>query len=183
MFKAIATFREMLFIQALAASYPLPTSPTPVAASSSALPTTTATFFITNNQIDALPAAGQSSMALMLLANRAVNTQVDTSVSMIISSNRFTNQSQATLVPTVLLIVADAERCALTGNLIFNQSMAPGTVASRGGSLIIIPNSIENDVQLLAVSGNALLGWSDLSLLNRTGGSPPDTWVPYNATT
>ena len=91
-FKAIETFREMLFIQALAASYPLPTSPTPVAASSSALPTTTATFFITNNQIDALPAAGQSSMALMLLANRAVNTQVDTSVSMIISSNRFTNR-------------------------------------------------------------------------------------------
>jgi Family of unknown function (DUF6519) len=181
--KAIATFREVLFIQALAASYPLPTSPTQVAASSSALPATTATFFITNNQIDALPAAGQSSMALMLLANRAVNTQVDTSVSMIISSNRFANQSQATLVPTVLLVVADAERCALTGNLIFNQSMTAGAVASRGGSLIIIPNSIENDVQLLAVSGNALLGWSDLSLLNRTGGSPPDTWVPYNATT
>jgi len=177
---AIEAFGEEIHLQGLAPLYPLPTAPLLIASPPDALrPTTTASFFITNNQMEALPSVGQGSVGLLLYANRPIIENVDTSASLIISANRFSNQSLT--MPTVLLTVADLERCAVTGNLIFNQSHRPGSGAVDAQSLIIIPNSPVRGAHLLAVTGNAFLGPTDLDEIFRIG-VLPDTWSSYNAT-
>jgi hypothetical protein len=129
------------------------------------------------------------------LANRPPTTNTDTVVSLVLSGNRLRSQSFRTrttllraAVPTALLVVADLGRCAVTGNLLLNENPT-GNRDFEGGSLYIIPNSNSTAagavastslVMLLAVTGNVLLGTTNLAQLLRST-TAGDTWVSYNS--
>jgi hypothetical protein len=171
--------------------------PIPAGATGKPNPTITPTsLFLTNNEIETIPfSGGQSSTTLFLWTNREVSTTVDTTTSLVLSGNRLRSQSfrartapSLAAVPTVAIIVPDSERCAVTGNLILNENFA-NVAGSSGGSLLIIPNSsstvpgtgqIISNVSLLAVTGNVLLGTTNLGALLRSP-TAGDTWLPYNS--
>ncbi len=189
---AFTSFREALLALIIGELYPLPTgaTATPAAAIN---PTS---LIMTNNGIEAIPAVGQGNVALFVSANRPASTNPDTTPSLVLSGNRLRSQSfrpripvaTATPVPSVLLVTPDNERCAVTGNLILNENLG-GVGGVSGGSLIILPNSsttspttgaTTSSISLLAVSGNVLLGTTNLGALLRSAAAG-DTWLPYNS--
>lgn len=156
--------------------------------------------FITNNQVETiLPVvqlsppssppqggtpSGQGSSSLVVLANRAVAPNADTTTSLAVSNNRL--RSQNALAPTTLIVVPDnQQRSVVSANLIFNelrQPAVPGAVVTNGPSLDIIPNSL-TVVALFTVVGNALLGPTNLGTLARSDPTTTigNTWVPFNS--
>jgi hypothetical protein len=189
---AFTGFREALLALIIGELYPLPAGAT----GTPAAPINPTSLIMTNNGFEAIPAAGQGNVALFVSANRPASTNPDTTPSLVLSGNRLRSQSfrprtpatTATPVPSVLLVTPDNERCAVTGNLILNENL--GSVGGvSGGSLIILPNSsttspttgaITSNISLLAVSGNVLLGTTNLGALLRSAAAG-DTWLPYNS--
>jgi hypothetical protein len=145
---------------------------------------TPGTLFVTENEIEAMPDNNQGSTALMILANRAVVPGQDTSVSLVIANNRLRNQSPRQpnvplqpVPPTTLLVIADAARCAVTGNLIFYEQ---GGRDVAGDSLDIITNS-GTQARLLAITGNVLLGATTITELVRSDDPANGNWLLYNS--
>lgn len=167
-------FAERLLLDAVGLTYPLPPGAAGDATQTAAGP---ATLFVTGNQIEAVPSSRSGTTALLLLANRPPQGTEDLSASLIIANNRLRSRS-GPAAPTALLLVPEQQRCAITGNLILSE----GSADSHGGpSLWIAPDDISNGTFLLSVVGNVIEGRSDLSALTRTGVTPPQTWVNYNA--
>jgi hypothetical protein len=164
-------------------------------------PSSPSSLFVTDNQIEAIPAVGPgSSTALMILANTPLVSVsgLDTSVSLLIAGNRLRNRSPfvpsvsvGNLVfpgspgaPTSLLVVADESRCVVSGNLVLNEKAGSST---NGPSLEVFPNGTAVGpngslaLNLLTVTGNVLLGSSStLRQLTRPDLSGT-TWLPYNS--
>jgi hypothetical protein len=189
---ALTRFDEALIMVLLGGIYPLPAGVT-VTGDATITPTS---LFLSNNDLETIPSGGQSSATLFVLANRPVIANTNTVASLVLSGNRLRSQSFRVRtvplrapVPTALLVVADLERCAVTGNLLLNENPT-GNRDLEGGSLSIIPNSNNTVaggvagtslVTLLAVTGNVLLGTTNLSQLLRST-TAGDTWLPYNST-
>jgi hypothetical protein len=188
---AVTGFTEARIAMLLGEIYPLPAGVTGKVDTS----VTPASLFVIDNQIETILANGGNA-ALMLSLNRTAATGADTSASLILAGNRLRNQTirsllfrgQVELASTALLVVADKERCAVTGNLIFNEKL-PSAFEVSGGSLTIIPNSNafvrdapagSSRVSMLAVTGNVLEGATNLARLLRSA-APTDTWVAYNS--
>ena len=168
-------FEERLLLDALGAAYPLPQGS---AARPAPLPDLgPASIFVTGNQVEPVPVTRSGTTALLILANRAPSEAGDTGVSLIVANNRLRGRS-GPQTPTVLLLMPQQQRCAITGNLIFSE---PSRGADPGPSLWLVPDSISNGTELLSVVGNVIQGRSDLGSLPRTGVAPPQTWVTYNA--
>jgi hypothetical protein len=187
--QTISGYTEALIGLLLGEIYPLPSGVSDTVDSS----VTAASLFVTGNQIETLSSSAGSNTALFVSANRTNATGGDTTASLLVTNNRLRNRtgslrlSTLTPAPTALLSVEDQARCAVTGNLVFNERTL--LIEIHGGSLYIIPNSntavagaVANTstVNWLAVTGNVLMGPNNLSQLLRP---PPatDTWVPYNA--
>jgi hypothetical protein len=176
---AIDQFRETGTLAAI--TNPLSAFPPPVGESLAP-----SSFFVTDNQIEAMPGSAQGSTALMILANRTFVQGQDTSASLLVAGNRLRTQSPqqgapGAVPPTALLVIADVARCAVTGNLI---SYEQGGRDIAGDSLDIITNTGQQ-ADLLAVTGNVLLGSTTLGQLLRGDGTnlpaPFNTWVPFNS--
>jgi hypothetical protein len=172
-------FEEYFLIYFLGSRYPLPLPATPPVIANGTI--TPASLFLRGNQIEMKPSGNQGSTAIMILANRSPVQGKDTSASLIISDNRLRSQTSQVLAPTALLVLADSERCTITGNLIFNEEARLTEEFLYPASLFIIPNSSTRG-GLLAVVGNVLLGRTDLDKLTRTDAPAPfDTWVRFNS--
>jgi len=199
--QAITGFAEAEIAMLLGEIYPLPTGVTGTVDSS----VTPASLFVIDNQIETILSNGGNA-ALMLSLNRTAAGGTDTGASLVLAGNRLRNQSfgsillrdRVELAPTAVLAVADKGHCAVTGNLIVNETPSsvadPNVSDSRtlefsSGSLFIIPNSNSTVrdapagsslVSMLAVTGNVLVGGNNLSQLLRSS-TPTDTWVTYNS--
>ena len=162
---------ELLFLLAVGPPWPVPAVSSPPADG----PAAVFSLFLTNNQIEALPVQGDSSAALVILANRPI-VERQTTISLVVSGNRLRSSNNSNDVPTALILLPDGQqRSVATGNLIFNEARVNGD----SPSLYIVLNST-NLVQLLAVVGNSLLGQTNLGTLPRSGVTT-DTWVAYNS--
>ncbi|MFK4727428.1 hypothetical protein ABIE89_008528 [Bradyrhizobium niftali] len=162
-----------LNMTALLGSYPLPSDVRPPPDRVVVLPRPSSIFFL-SNQVEALPQkleGGQGSAALVLFANVPPEEQADATIAIVTSSNHFRNRARARGAPTAVLTVPHDERTAITGNLFINDGV-------RSPSLAIIPDTIPT-VRLLAVTGNVLLGGSNLAELIREG--QQQSWALYNA--
>jgi hypothetical protein len=194
--QTITGYTEALIALLLGEIYPLPSGVSDTVDAS----VTAASLFVTGNQIETLSESAGSNTALFVSANRTSATGGDTSASLIVANNRLRNGTGSFLVrivvgasleptpaPTVLFSVADSARCAVTGNLVFNEP--PPLRVIHGGSLYIIPDTNAtvpgaaadtSTVSSLAVTGNVLMGPNNLSQLLRPAPAT-DTWVAYNA--
>jgi hypothetical protein len=172
---ALHAFGERLALDALALTYPLPAG---VTVTNPLLSGGTA-FFVLNNQIEAL-GTPIGTAAFLLLANRAVSTTIDTSVSLLMTGNRLRSRAGPT-IPTAFVLLPDAENCAMAGNLVINERTTPTNPESGGPSLWLVPNTATKGVQMLSVAGNVLIGPSTIAQLTRVNVSPAQSWALYNA--
>jgi len=172
---ALQAFGERLALDALALTYPLPagvTATNPFVSGGTA-------FFVLNNQVEAL-GTPTGTAAFLLLANRAVSTTTDTSVSLLMTGNRLRSRAGPT-IPTAFVLLPDAENCAMAGNLVINERTTPNNPDSGGPSLWLVPNTATKGVQMLSVAGNVLIGQSTIAQLTRVNVSPAQSWALYNA--
>ena len=183
---AALSFSESLLAMTIGEWYPLPTGAT--GTPFDVISPTSLT--MTNNGFEVIPSTGQGSAAVFISANRPIVQ--GTTVSMVLSGNRLRSQSftganpapsSMPPVPTVLMVMPDSERCAVTGNLILNENF--NGAGTGGGSLVILPNMPDDGfgpgtLSLLAVTGNVLLGMTNIGALLRPA-SPGGTWLPYNS--
>jgi hypothetical protein len=180
---AMTSFEETALLAAFA--NPLVAAPAPAGVSLAPC-----AFFVSDNQIEAMPGSAQGSTALMILANRTFVPGQDTSVSLVVAGNRLRTQSpqlgaSSAGPPAAVLVIADTARCAVTGNLIFYEQ---GGLDVAGDSLDIITNS-GTSANLLAITGNVLLGNTTIGQLVRSDGAfgalpaPFNTWLPFNSFT
>ena len=184
---AALSFSESLLAMTIGEWYPLPAgaSGTPFDVIS---PTS---LTMTNNGFEVIPSAGQGSAAVFISANRPIVQ--GTTVSIVLSGNRLRSQSFTPAppapssippVPTVLMVMPDDERCAITGNLILNENFSGAGIS--GGSLVILPNTsspfggVVSTISMLAVAGNVLVGTSNLNVLTRPAAFSGGNWTPYN---
>ena len=172
---ALQAFGERLALDALALTYPLPAGVT----ATNPFVSGGTTFFVLNNQIEAL-GTPIGTAALLLLANRAVSTTIDTSVSLLMTGNRLRSRAGPT-IPTAFVLLLDAENCAMAGNLVINERTTPTNPESGGPSLWLVPNTATKGVQMLSVAGNVLIGQSTIAQLTRVNVSPAQSWALYNA--
>jgi hypothetical protein len=177
-----AGFAEKFILDVVGSTYPFPQDATAGGARiGSAGPIS---LFVAGNQVEPMPASGNGSAALLILGNLPVpvSPPAETSVSLLISNNRLRTRSAS---PGALLLVPEAARCAVTGNLVLNELFAnfTGFGFTYGPSLWLAPGGAIPSTTLLTVVGNVLQGSSDLAELTRTGipaGTPAD-WTTYNA--
>jgi len=195
-FDAMTAFQEWVIIFALPLVYPLSGL---AAAPPQQLTTTPAPFcmFLTNNQVEAMltaalpsspPSQGATtvnlgSSCLVILANRPLIANEDTTVAIVASNNRLRNGNSS--APTALITVPDnLQRCVIGTNLVLNEFLqgVVGAGQLHGPSLEILPNTLTT-VGLFTVVGNALQGRTNLNLLNRSDPQTPigPTWVPFNS--
>jgi hypothetical protein len=195
----IVAFREYLVVVLFGAVYSPPTAVTNTiaAAELKKVVLSPTTIIVTDNQVDSLPTAAQKycSSALFLLVNRSVSDTQDTTVSLVISSNRMrtgptiprarnVEKAQSSLVPTAFLNTPEFSRCAITGNLLLSDPLDAVNRKWLGTSLIILTMTSGARRAIadgLAVTGNVLLGWSNLGNMTVANSQPPQTWVPYNS--
>ena len=149
---------------------------------------------LTDNQIDTV-LQGQTAGApgLTLFLNRPLGS--DTAAYLVVSTNTVRTATLATNVPSVLLAIqgglTPVGPVALTGNLIVNTTTVRVTPPHTGivdeirffiggfPSLLIFPGGGPQIVAGLAVTGNVLLGPTDLGDLNLP--PPLTTWAQANA--
>jgi hypothetical protein len=172
---ALQAFGERLALDALALTYPLPAGATAL----NTLVSGGTSFFVLNNQVEAL-ATATGTAAFLLLGNRAPSTTTDTSVSLLMTGNRLRSRAGPT-IPTAFVLLPDAENCAMSGNLVINERTTPTNPDSGGPSLWLVPNTATRGVQMLSVAGNVLIGQSTIAQLMRVNVTPPQSWALYNA--
>jgi hypothetical protein len=174
--RATSAFSELAMLNGVGLNYPLPKMFSAVDQGKIALLPTS--IFALGNQVEALPRQRIGTAALVILGNRAPQEGVDVSVSLIIANNRLRNRSSPGST-TALLLVQSQERCAVTGNLILNES---GIGKDNVASLWLTPDTVGDGVTLLSVTGNVLMGRTNLGEFGRSGIVPAQTWALYNAT-
>ena len=175
MWQNAQAFAERLMLDAIGLTYPLP--PGTATEAPPTLASGPASLFVLGNQVEPVPSTRDGSTALPDPGQSRSQRDADTSVSLLIASNRLRSRS-GPQAPTALLLVPEQERCAITGNLILSET-APNS--DPGPSLWLVPDTLANGSELLSVVGNVLQGRSDLSTLTRVGLTPAQSWAVYNA--
>jgi photosystem II stability/assembly factor-like uncharacterized protein len=111
------------------------------------------------------------------------NRDRPTTSSVLLTANKFRNhvsgENKNTLPGTVL--ISNVERCALTGNLILNES--PGTVTTTGNSVISLVIQVNGNRSAISVTGNIFQGRPQLPSRSNLGTSipaPMNTWEFLN---
>jgi hypothetical protein len=105
-------------------------------------------------------------------------------VAVILSANRVTCGAGLD-TPAVLLLLPNGQPCAITGNIITNTTVErlgaePELVRAAPSLWLIVANSGEV-ADLLTVTGNVLVGASDLSSFRRNLAENRTGWSRYNA--
>lgn len=134
---------------------------------------------VTNNHVETSFAGAplNGGTGLMLLVSRNVVSGQDTSASLVINANQVRGNPDQIGIPLVLL--ATLGPTAVTGNLIGN---VVDSVRSSL-SLWIFPGTGPTNVSQLAVTGNVLVGQSNLSMLARSDDANPplNNWTVLNS--
>jgi hypothetical protein len=138
---------------------------------------TAAAIAIVGNRIDTvLSSSAAGGPGLTLALNRPLGP--DSAAAVVVAANELRGNSTGASVPTVLLSVPGAGAtgaAALTGNLFVNI----GGSAPPFPSLLIFPGAGGQNVVGLAVTGNVLVGPTNLGDLNLP--PPLTTWLPLNS--
>ncbi len=173
----ILTAEEVL-LATIAVGYPPPAGVT--IGSGGAQTPGPSSLFLVSNQIEALPRSGKapdSSLALFVYGNRRPVENADPSFALLMSANQLRSFSGPS-VPTAFIVVPNPARSAITGNLVMNDANREFNGADP--SLWLVPNSTVG-VALLSVTGNVLLGPSNIDHSKRFGLQPVQSWLLHNA--
>jgi len=192
-------FEEHQLLVALASAFPPVGAPSPPSGSPpSQGGTAPSSLIVTGNQIDTrvgnTSTGGSAALMLALYTQLAATTTTMFSSSVIVSANRlcggmFGRQLYPALspsttpvdpaVPAAVLTMPNHFPCSITGNVILNGA-ATNPADASAPSLWLTVADIEDGTELLSISGNVLVGLSDLALLNRLGRTA-DNWTLFNA--
>ena len=176
-------FTEFQLLQVIASTIALPTEKSsPVVRTPP--PQTEFDLIVRGNQVDTGIVSGDnaraSSALLFALYQAAAKDRANIpGLTLILSENRLrckVNRSD----PAALITLPKSQPCAITGNVI--QNRVDNNPDNVGPSLwLMIEGSSKNEEQL-SVTGNVLLGTSDLAMLTRLGSvAPAEHWSIFNA--
>jgi hypothetical protein len=181
--RLVLGFNEFTIGVTVALTFPLPSGVDAQALAKTlqaAPPAGPASLEVTNNRIEAVPPDPifQGGTALILLLNRPRgDAQIDTTTALVCASNELHGAERGNQGFTpVALIVSDGPT-SLTGNLILSES------SDNRCSLILLPGAGQESVGGLAVTGNVLIGATNLGQTTRFDNlpAPLNTWVPFNS--
>ena len=144
-----------------------------------------ASIFVTGNHVvtGQHPTAGNTPTgisALLLWLNSDANADVlqNSDITAVVANNHFLTASRD--VPAALMVLADSQPAAVSGNVVLNQPGPIGNDRDAPSLWVVISNTLKV-TQPFAATGNVLRGLSDLSMLSRDGATSRAGWSVYNA--
>jgi hypothetical protein len=176
-------FTEFQLLQVIASTITLPTEKS-VLVVPKLPPQTEFDLIVRGNQVDTGIASGDNahaSSALLFALYQAASKDRAAALSpiLVLSGNRLrckVNQDH----PAALITLAQSQPCAITGNVI--QNRLDNNPDNFGPSLWLMIEWSSKSVEQLGVTGNVLLGASDLAMLRRVGlEGLAEYWTIFNA--